>query len=324
MSVSQVKNLYSRLNSTPLGGGITRFLDYLKVEAGLSQNTILAYGRDLLIFADFCSQEKVDSIAAIRPETVFSFIRLQSKGKKTEKTHIFPKSETTINRSLVAIKMLLKYSLMTNAIQEDFISILEGAKPWQKLPSVCGKDKIARLLNTPTEDDPYHLRDKAILELLYATGARASEVATLKVKNLNLKIGYVRCFGKGNKERIIPLGKAAANSVTAYLEDAESGRHSLAKPFSGDTLFLSRTGRPLDRIEIWRIVKKYAVRSGMPENLTVHTLRHCFATHMLSGGADLRSLQEMLGHADITTTQIYTHVDNDRLKKIHKQFHPRA
>jgi integrase/recombinase XerD len=163
-----------------------------------------------------------------------------------------------------------------------------------------------------------------MLELLYATGTRASELANLKTSDLHMSIGYIRCIGKGQKERVIPLGKTAIKYVTAYLEDADDGRFKLAKPNSGDHLFLSRTGKELNRIDIWRIVKKYAKRAGLPKTLSAHTLRHCFATHMLSGGADLRSLQEMLGHADIATTQIYTHVDNDRLKEIHRKFHPRA
>jgi integrase/recombinase XerD len=179
------------------------------------------------------------------------------------------------------------------------------------------------LLTAPTPDDPYYLRDKAILEMLYATGARASEVATMQTNNLNLKIGYLRCIGKGSKERIIPLSKAAIAAIADYLEDAETGRNKLAKPFSKNNLFLSRTGRSLDRIDIWRIVKKYAARTSLPKNMTVHTLRHCFATHLLSGGANLRSVQEMLGHVDIATTQIYTHVDQERLRSIHKKFHPR-
>lgn len=307
-----------------MGEVVSRFLDYLNVEAGLAENTVLGYGRDLLGFAKFCEGEKVVSIEGVRPETVFSFIRHLSGIKTGRATIVQSKSESSINRALVAVKMLLRFALMTKMIKEDFTAILEGPKPWQRLPAVCGKEKVFQLLEAPTADDPYYLRDKAILEFLYATGARASEVANLKIGNLNLKVGYVRCFGKGNKERIIPLGQTAINAVRDYLEDADNGRGKVVKPFSKDALFISRTGRGLDRIEIWRIVKKYAVRSGMGKNLTVHTLRHCFATHMLSGGADLRSLQEMLGHVDIATTQIYTHVDNERLKSIHKQFHPRG
>ena len=164
------------------------------------------------------------------------------------------------------------------------------------------------------------LRDKAILELLDATGTRASELAGLKVGDLNLDIGYLRCEGKGQRQRIVPVGKTAIAATRGYLKQL---RGRLVKPFSNDALFLSRTGRALGRIEIWRLVKKYSARAGMPHNLTAHTLRHCFATHLLCGGADLRSIQEMLGHVDIATTQIYTHVDNERLRKIHKSFHPR-
>jgi len=306
-----------------MGQTVTRFLDYLNVEAGLSENTILGYGRDLITFSDYCSSKSAGSIEKVTPETVFGFIRHQAGERPKGQPSVQGKSEASINRALVAIKMLLRFSLMTGLITENFISILDGPKPWQKLPTVCGKDKVLKLLNAPTVDEPYYLRDKSILELLYATGARASEVANLKTQSINLRVGYVRCIGKGNKERIIPLGNTAADTISDYLEDADAGRARLAKPHSKDALFISRTGRPLDRIEIWRIVKKYALRSGMPKKLTVHTLRHCFATHMLSGGADLRSLQEMLGHADISTTQIYTHVDNERLKNIHKQFHPR-
>ena len=149
---------------------------------------------------------------------------------------------------------------------------------------------------------------------------RASELAGLKISDLNLNIGYLRCLGKGNRERIIPLGQKAAAAVVEYLTAL---RPKLEKPFSDEKLLLSRTGRPMGRIEIWRLVKKYAIRAGMPKNLTVHTLRHCFATHLLAGGADLRSIQEMLGHVDIGTTQIYTHVDQERLRNIHSEFHPR-
>jgi integrase/recombinase XerD len=156
--------------------------------------------------------------------------------------------------------------------------------------------------------------------LLYATGTRASEVAGLKISDVNLKIGYVRCLGKGKKERVVPLNKSAGTAVEQYLEQL---RVKLAKSFSGDFLFLSRTGKALGRIEIWRIVKKYVCRAGLSKQMTAHTLRHCFATHLLSGGADLRSVQEMLGHVDIATTQIYTHVDQERLRNIHKKYHPR-
>jgi integrase/recombinase XerD len=216
--------------------------------------------------------------------------------------------------------MLLRFGILTGVLQDDFISMLESPKQWKRLPAVANKEMVVKMLNSPCDDDPYCLRDRAILEMLYATGARASEVAGMTIGSVNLKVGYVRVFGKGNKERIVPVSKAAIKATNKYLEDMRAG---LAKDHSGDKLFLSRTGRGMDRIDVWRIVKKYSARAGMPKNMTVHTLRHCFASHLLSGGADLRSVQEMLGHVDISTTQIYTHVDLERLRSIHKQFHPR-
>ncbi|MEN8126933.1 MAG: site-specific tyrosine recombinase XerD [Planctomycetota bacterium] len=312
MLTTQVQRLREKLKALPLGSAVEAFLDYLTVEAGLSVNTVLAYGRDLLRFAEYCQSERVDKMGDIVPTTVYGYLQKLSK---------LGRAENSISRNLVAIKMLLRFGVLTGLISEDLSDILEGPKLWKKLPAIASKDQVFKLLAAPCPEDPYFLRDKALLQVLYATGARASEVIGLKIKDVNLSIGYVRCFGKGRKERIVPLGKVAATTITTYLCEL---RPELEKQHSSDTLFLSRTGRGLDRIELWRIVKKYAVRAGMPKNLTVHTLRHCFATHLLSGGADLRTLQEMLGHADIKTTQIYTHVDNDRLRSIHKQFHPRG
>jgi integrase/recombinase XerD len=312
MLTSQIQSLRVKLRPFPMGSDIEAFLDYLTVEAGLSLNTVLAYGRDLLTFAQHCKEKNVDKLSSILPVTVYGHMqRLAKEGL----------AESSISRNLVAIKMLIRFGVLTGKTQDTINDSLESPKLWKKLPSVANRDQVFRLLAAPCPDDPYYLRDTAILHLLYATGARASEVAGLKIKDLNLSIGYVRCFGKGGKERIVPLGRVAGQSVRTYLSE---GRLPLVKPHSPDTLFLSRTGRSLDRIELWRIVKKYALRAGMPKNLTVHTLRHCFATHLLSGGMDLRTLQEMLGHADIKTTQIYTHVDQDRLKSIHKKYHPRA
>lgn len=309
---SQIQSLRLKLSAIPLGKEVCPFMDYLAVEAGLSDNTILAYGRDLLGFSDYCQTLNVNRIADIQPLTVYGYLQhLSENGKQ----------ENTISRCLVAIKMLLRFGTLTGVVQEDITDTIDGPKLWQKLPSIANKDQVIRLLSAPGEEDPYYLRDKAILHVLYATGARASEVSKLTIKDVNFNVGYVRCFGKGNKERIVPLGKSSVQVLKAYLEQL---RPELAKPASPGNIFLSRTGCALGRIELWRIVKKYAVRAGLPKNLTVHTLRHCFATHLLSGGVDLRALQEMLGHADIKTTQIYTHVDNERLRSIHKQYHPRG
>jgi integrase/recombinase XerD len=307
----QTQSVGRKILCLPLGQAVKSFLDYLTVEAGLSNNTVLAYGRDLKSFLEYCKEQSIKQIRQLKPSVIHDYLRVLSHAQK---------SEGTIKRSLAAIRMFLRFAKLTSLIDDDFTSVLESPKLWQRLPSVCSQQQVIDLLDAPGIEEPFYLRDKAMLELLYATGTRASELAHMRTSNLNLDIGYLRCLGKGNKERIIPMGKVAIEVTTEYLRDL---RPRLAKPFSYDFLLLSRTGRPLSRIEIWRLVKKYAVRAGMPKNLTVHTLRHCFATHLLAGGADLRSVQEMLGHVDIATTQIYTHVDQSRLRDIHKKFHPR-
>jgi integrase/recombinase XerD len=307
----QSRRITEKLVSLPLGGSVKRFLDYLSVEAGLAPNTILAYGRDLRSFLDYCRLRAVTRLQQLQPAIIQDYLRVMSQEQK---------SESSIKRSLVAIRMFLRFGKLTGLVKDDFASLLESPKIWQRLPVVCNKLQVKELLNAPLPDEHFYFRDKAILELLYATGMRASELAGLRIADLNFTVGYVRCIGKGNRERVIPVGKIAIAATVEYLSQL---RPRLAKAKSEDFLLLSRTGRPLSRIEIWRLVKKYAIRAGMPRNLTVHTLRHCFATHLLSGGADLRSIQEMLGHVDIGTTQIYTHVDNERLRKIHKKYHPR-
>ncbi|MHC4677408.1 MAG: tyrosine-type recombinase/integrase [Planctomycetota bacterium] len=275
--------------SLPLGQDVKSFVNYLTVEAGLSENTVLAYGRDLRDFQMHCKAVGIGRLRQISPAQIQKYLRTLAQQQK---------SEGSVKRTLVAIRMFLRFAKLTGLIDDDFTAVLESPKLWQRLPNVCSKRQVVDLLDAPSPDEPFYLRDKAVLELLYATGIRASEVAGLQTSDLNLDIGYLRCLGKGNRERVVPIGKVAS-------------------------LLLSRTGRPMSRIEIWRLVKKYASRAGMPRNLTAHTLRHCFATHLLAGGADLRSVQEMLGHVDIATTQIYTHVDQERLREIHRKFHPR-
>ncbi len=307
----QVQSVCEKLLYLPLGRNVKDFLDYLTIEAGLSNNTILGYGRDLRGFLEYCQSNKVEWLDQLKPALVQNYLRTLSVDNK---------DESSIKRCLVAIRMFLRFAKLTGLVEEDFTAILEGPKLWQKLPVICGKQQVIELLSAPSPKEAFYLRDKAMLELLYATGVRASELAGLRTSDLNFDVGYLRCVGKGNRERIIPVGKVTVAATVEYLRGL---RPKLTKPFSGDFLLLSRTGRPMSRIEIWRLVKKYAIRAGMPRNLTVHTLRHCFATHLLGGGADLRSVQEMLGHVDIATTQIYTHVDQERLRRIHKEFHPR-
>lgn len=302
-----------------MGKNVNDFLKYLVVEAGLSNNTILAYGRDLKNFLQFTADNDITDIRAIDPIIINSYQITLSKIDRTE---------TTQKRSLVAVRMFLRFCMLMGIIEDDLHSVLDAPKLWQRLPIVCSKDKVLQLLNAPDPAEPYYQRDKALLELLYASGLRASEAATLKIKDVNLDIGYLRCIGKGKRERIVPIGKIAIAALRNYINGQRQQLILAKKPNTqtqqtfGQTLFLSRTANPLGRIEVWRIVKKYAAIAGLPPGITAHTLRHCFATHLLSGGADLRSIQEMLGHVDIATTQIYTHVDSDRLRAIHKKFHP--
>jgi len=311
MSLAQKQSISRDLRSLPIGQTVNEFLDYLVVEAGLSQNTVLAYGRDLREFLRFCQSSGIREIRAVTPHVVQRHLCEMGRSRR---------SETSARRALVAIRMFLRFARLAGLIEDDGAEVLETPKVWQRLPNVCNRQQVRKLLEAPCREEPFYLRDRTMLELLYATGMRASELAGLKVGDLNFDVGYLRCFGKGNKERVIPLGKVAITATLEYLRDL---RPRLVRPKTQSFVLLSRTGGPLSRIEIWRLVKKYAMRAGMPPNVTVHTLRHCFATHLLSGGADLRSVQEMLGHVDIGTTQIYTHVDHERLRRIHKQFHPR-
>jgi len=324
MPSTQTQSVSEKILLLPVGRIVKDFLDYLAIEAGLSNNTVLAYGRDLKSFLKYCKSNKISQLQQINPTLIQNYLRILAQGQKNPHTSggkpVSAKAESSIKRCLVAIRMLLRFAKLTGLVEDDMASIIESPKIWQKLPVICNKQQVINLINAPKPTEAFYLRDKAMLELLYATGVRASELASLKTSDINLDIGYLRCIGKGGRERIIPIAKAAIAAIVDYLSNL---RPQLARPFSADFLLLSRTGRPMGRIEIWRLVKKYAIRAGMPRNLTVHTLRHCFATHLLAGGADLRSIQEMLGHVDIATTQIYTHVDHERLRRIHKKFHPR-
>ncbi len=311
MSSIQIQSIGSKLVLLPFGGTARDFLNFLTVEGGLSANTILAYGRDLKSFLEYCQVKRIKRLEQITPLLIQNYLLQLSRRES---------AENSIKRGLVAVKMFLRFAKGSGLIKEDVAAVMESPKVWFRLPVVCNKKQVVELLNAPLPKEPFYLRDKAMLELLYATGVRASELAGLKCSDLNLDIGYLRCLGKGNRERVVPVGKAAISAVKEYLEKQ---RPSLRQQHSGEYLLLTRTGRKLGRIEIWRLVKKYACRAGMPKNLTVHTLRHCFATHLLAGGADLRSVQEMLGHVDIATTQIYTHVDHERLRAVHRKYHPR-
>lgn len=294
-----------------LRGLIERFLTNIWSEAGLSDATITAYRHDLAVLADYLDRRGI-VFRRLTPLDIQSFL-------------VYLKEEcrlaiSSIARRLVAVKLLCRFAWQHGQIDQDVAQLIETPKKWQYLPRILNPRQVETLLSLPDEEDPLALRDRAVLEMFYASGLRVSELVGLRIEDVHLDVGYVRCFGKGSKERIVPMGQPAIEAVREYLSRL---RPQLVEGTACDRLFLSRTGKPFDRTNCWRLVVKYARRMGVTGKLSPHTLRHCFATHLLSGGADIRMVQEMLGHADIATTQIYTHVDNARLKAIHKQFHPR-
>ncbi len=291
---------------------IKPYLDYLIVECGLADNTIESYGRDLRNFNLYCQENNLASPESITPVIIQNYAQ-----------YLYVKNLATssIARQLVAVRMFMRYHVLFGMMNKDVCAAMETPKTWKRLPNVLGRQQTVDLITAVDPDDTYYLRDRALLELLYATGMRASETVGLKIKDVNLQIAFLRCFGKGNKERIIPIHDKCIELLQAYLEEL---RPRLVKEKPVEEMFVSRTGRALSRIEIWRIVKRAALRTGMTGHITPHTLRHCFGSHLLQGGADLRTVQELLGHADVTTTQIYTHVDHEHLRNIHKKFHPMA
>ncbi|MCP4264425.1 MAG: site-specific tyrosine recombinase XerD [Candidatus Brocadiaceae bacterium] len=289
------------------------FLNYLVVECGLSENTIKGYRGDLRNFSNYLRCKGVTGFEDLRAKMIVNFI-------ENEKYRGL--SERSISRCIVTIKMLYKYLVMEGKISVNPMSSISTLKLQKYLPEVLHYSAVEEMLRVPDCNNKLGIRDKAMLELMYATGARVSEVASIKVSWINFDYGFIRCQGKGSKQRIVPLGTEAAKSIKRYLQEV---RPFLVKIEDDEPLlFLSRTGKKLRRENIWSVVKKCAIKAGIRQNISPHTLRHSFATHLLEGGADLRSVQEMLGHSNISTTQIYTHIDRKYLKSIHQKFHPRA
>lgn len=290
---------------------IDSFLDYLSVERGLSKNTILAYRQDLNIYLDFLANRGINALSRVEKNDIVEFM-LFEKGQKI--------SPTSISRRLAAIRMFHRFLSRERVLKNDPTVLIDSPKLWKKVPDTLSLSEVESLISQPDHRHRQGIRDRAILETLYATGMRVSESTELKTNNINLEIGFLRCVGKGNKERVIPLGKKAIKSISRYLE---SGRPHFLKNKVSDQLFISRSGTKLSRQSIWKLIQRYAKAAGIKKPIKVHTLRHSFATHLLERGADLRSVQEMLGHSNISTTQIYTHIDKDRLKNVHRLFHPR-
>jgi integrase/recombinase XerD len=292
------------------------FLSYLRVEKGLAQNTILAYGRDLKRFTAFLKARGKHRVEEVNREDVVDFL----SGLYREKL-----DSRSVARYLVSVRNFYKYAMVEELVRLDPTENLESPKIRQTLPTYLRVDEVDRLLEAPSSTTPIGLRDRAMLEVFYSTGLRVSELLNLRISDVDMRIGCVRCIGKGDKERLVPIGRKAIAAVETYLA---SSRPHFARPSSppphNQVLFLTRNGKRLSRISIWKIMHDYGTKLGLRGRLTPHKLRHSFATHLLERGADLRSVQMMLGHADISTTQIYTHVVEERLKQVYKAHHPRA
>jgi integrase/recombinase XerD len=298
-----------------LASDLLAFRHYLKAERGMAANTVLAYGRDLDRFADWAATVRLKDYLAPTLKELARYIGY---------LHDQDLAAPSVARHLVSLRMFYRFLRLEERADPTAVDLLGSPKLWKRIPQVLQPEVVTRLLAAPQAGDRLFLRDRALLETLYATGCRASEVVGLKVADVYLDAGFCKCFGKGSKQRVVPLGRPAVSALKSYLGE---GRPQFSKPVeeSGpEHVFVSRSGKPITRVALWKVVKKYSRRAGLPPTVSPHTLRHSFATHVLAGGADLRTVQELLGHASIQTTQHYTQVDRVRLLAIHRQFHPRG
>ena len=311
----KVRRKLVRKPTKPVGSDPMRwmagFIHYLRNECHLAENTIAAYTRDLRRFERWL--EKRDLLR-------LKIADLSDYAAWLQGEELAPAS---IARHLVSLKLYYRYLQLEGVLRQNIAELLGSQKLWERVPNVMSPQTVTEFLASPNRTDTYYLRDRALLELLYATGCRASELSNLKLCDVHLQQRYCLCQGKGDKQRLVPLSSSAIESLNTYIEELRPSMAEMAL-HPPEWLLLSRSGRRLRREAIWELVKKYAMRVGIPGTIYPHTLRHSFATHLLAGGADLRQVQELLGHANITTTQIYTHVDSTRLKKVHQQFHPRG
>jgi integrase/recombinase XerD len=293
-------------------GLIQEFMDYLGHERGLAANTLESYGRDLKQYCGFLSEDTSYTAETASQATIVAYLMLLRKqGKAT----------ATIARRLAALKAFYQFMIEGNYVTKNPTDNLSSPKLERRLPKILTVAEVEKLLEQPDISTPGGIRDKAMLEVLYATGIRVSELINLNLDDLDFQEGFIRCIGKGSKERVVPMGEMAIRSLELYLS---KGRPKLVSKNTKAGLFLNHHGRRLTRQGFWKIVKKYAAQLKIRKEITPHTLRHSFATHLLENGAEIRAVQEMLGHADISTTQIYTHVTRDRLKDVYAKSHPRA
>ncbi len=291
---------------------IDAFLNYLSVERGLSRNTIVSYSQDLRAYAGYLRSCSISGFSATTKNEIVGFMMARKDSGM---------ASNSIARSLAAIRMLYRFLVRERILKIDPSSLVDSPKLWKNLPETLSVNEVESLLAQPNvRTDKQGISDRAILETIYATGMRGSEAVNLKLDNVNFEVGFLRCIGKGDKERIIPLGKKAIISIKKYLE---SSRQIFLKNKESDFLFVSRLGKKISRQSLWKLIKHYAKSAQIKKVIKPHILRHSFATHLLERGADLRSVQEMLGHASISTTQLYTHINKERLKTIHKMYHPR-
>ena len=297
-----------------ISAAISSFLMHVRVEKGLSVNTVAAYRRDLVKFETFAKKRKL-ALETVSRDDLVDFLA----GLYREKLE-----SRTVARQLVTLRNFFRFAQVQESITADPSINIESPKIRRSLPGYLRLEEVERLLNQPDAKTALGLRDRAMLEVLYSTGLRVSELVGLRVSDLDGKAGCVRCVGKGDKERIVPVGRKALAMVDKYLREARPGLLRQAKAPNSPALFMNRRGVPLSRVGVWKILSAYGRKAGLRAALTPHMLRHSFATHLLEGGADLRSVQLMLGHADISTTQIYTHVVEERLKQVYKAHHPRA
>lgn len=291
---------------------VQQFLDYLSLERGLSANTRQAYGADLADWMGYLARRSVGAIGQVRRSHILDYlVEAREKGLST----------ATIARRLVAIKVFFRFLQQEGLSDGNPAEVMDTPRLWRVLPGALAPREVERLLDVQDDDGRLALRDRAIFETFYGAGLRVSELAGLRLDDLHLDEDYVRCMGKGRKERVVPVGRSAQAALRRYMDEL---RPLQVKGDDPGTVFLNARGRPLTRKGLWMLIKRRAHRCGLTQPITPHTLRHSFASHLLANGAPLRVIQEMLGHADIATTQIYTHVDAARLKTIHEQFHPRA
>jgi integrase/recombinase XerD len=291
---------------------LNRYYNHLLIEKGAAGNTLEAYGRDLNRYVSFLEQKELTDVRDVASGTVIEFlVQIKAEGL----------SANSMNRSLAALRGFYKFLLQENILDESPLTHIELAKVWMRLPDTVSKEEMNLILSQPGDRTPFALRDSAMLELLYATGLRVSELISLTMNSINWQVGFLIVMGKGSKERVVPIGKTAYDCVRRYVDES---RPRLIKSKTTDVLFLNRFGRAFTRQGLWKIIIHYAQKAGLQKNVHPHTFRHSFASHLLEGGADLRAVQVMLGHADISTTQIYTHITKDRLKEIHRKYHPRG